>query len=55
MELTFRERIPSLGDQWQAQGGSLSLSDERMGGGSACHHRQSWKDPEVSVLFTSHF
>lgn len=33
----------------------MSLSDERLGGGSACHHRQSWKNPEVSVLFTSHF
>lgn len=35
MELTFREGIPSLGGQWQTQGGSLSVFDEHMGGGSA--------------------
>ena len=55
VELAFRERIPSLGGQCQTQGGSLSVFDERMGGGSTCSHRQSWKDPEVPVLFTSHF
>lgn len=55
VELAFRERIPSLGGQCQTQGGSLSVFDEHMGGGPTWSHRQSWKDPEVPVLFTSHF